>query len=327
MRSVRPFGVFVELAGFRRHGLVHVSQVSAHEVTRRDDADAAKVEALAAVAAEGDQVWVKVIAIKHDDGGAKLSCSIKYVSQKDGADLDANNVELEQQQARPPWQDRPKVELGAVLNVSCTPCGGHGHLKTECYVQLGAKTYDLLPDEDDAQLPRSAQPASGRVENGAHAKETTSAGLAVPLGVPRGRGMGMVQPAWMKHGVGIGGERPPIGHASEGGDDGDSGGRATARGSKKKHKRRERHAVELPDKVSTVEEALAVIAKLEEEKRRKERKKRRREEEQQQKERRRRERKGRTGAGSDASSSSDSGHDGSKGDRHSKKRSRSDRTA
>lgn len=38
----------------------HVTQVSEHEVTRKDDPEDAKVEALRGVAPEGDQVWVKV---------------------------------------------------------------------------------------------------------------------------------------------------------------------------------------------------------------------------------------------------------------------------
>ena len=35
VHSVRPFGFFVRLPGYRRHGLVHISQVSEHEVSRR----------------------------------------------------------------------------------------------------------------------------------------------------------------------------------------------------------------------------------------------------------------------------------------------------
>jgi hypothetical protein len=37
-----------------------------------------------------------------------------------------------------------RFELGAVLDVTCTRCGGRGHLKTDCYAALDTQ-YDLLP--------------------------------------------------------------------------------------------------------------------------------------------------------------------------------------
>ena len=89
---------------------VYMTKVATIQVTRRDDSEEAKVQALASVAGEGEQVWIKVISVKHeDDGSTKVSCSMKYVSQGDGRDLDPNNVQLEQQQSRPPWQEPQKV--------------------------------------------------------------------------------------------------------------------------------------------------------------------------------------------------------------------------
>ncbi|CAM6041789.1 unnamed protein product [Sphagnum compactum] len=149
VHSIRPFGIFVRFDGYRNHGLVHLSQVSDHEVTKKEDSEEAKVQALASVAGEGDQVWVKVISVKvEEDGSTKVACSLKYVNQGNGQDLDPNNVQLEQKISRPPWREPQKLKLEAIYNVQCTRCGGHGHLKKECY-SSGDKMYELLPEEED----------------------------------------------------------------------------------------------------------------------------------------------------------------------------------
>jgi hypothetical protein len=57
VRNVRPFGVFVELQGYRRHGLVHNSQVSEDIAFSREDEDEAKVKAMEFFAPLGSQVW------------------------------------------------------------------------------------------------------------------------------------------------------------------------------------------------------------------------------------------------------------------------------
>ena len=56
MRNVRPFGVFVEMEGYRRHGLVHNSQVSEDIAFSREDEDEAKVKAMEFFAPVGSQV-------------------------------------------------------------------------------------------------------------------------------------------------------------------------------------------------------------------------------------------------------------------------------
>eukprot|EP00898_Chlorokybus_atmophyticus_P003743 jgi/Chlat1/436/Chrsp103S01017 len=139
--SVRPFGVFVQMEGFRKHGLVHISQVSDYEVAKRDADDAAKVAALSQVVAEGESIWVKVVSVKDEGGNVKVGCSIKFVNQTDGHDLDPTGLKLEEQQSKPTFGGRKKVELGAVYNVTCTKCGGHGHIRAECFT--GSK-YELV---------------------------------------------------------------------------------------------------------------------------------------------------------------------------------------
>ena len=150
----------------------------------------------------------------------------------------------------------PQLKLEAVYNVQCTRCGGHGHLKKECY-SSGEKTYELLPEEEDIEVTgKSTMKGKGQIP-----RETQSSGpppslqglssQMLPTG-SIGRGRASVQPAWMKHGIGVGGPAAVPAVAA------DLKGRP-----------------DLPDKVTTVQEALAVIAKLKEEKRRRKEERRR----------------------------------------------------
>lgn len=52
--SIKEYGVFVELEGRRRHGLVHISQVSETRVEAED---------LPTIVEVGESVWVKVISL------------------------------------------------------------------------------------------------------------------------------------------------------------------------------------------------------------------------------------------------------------------------
>lgn len=231
VQSVRPFGIFVRLEGFYKQGLVHLSQLSDHEVTDREDSDALKVKAIAAVAGEGDQVWVKVISLKDDGGGGvKIGCSLKFVSQSTGKDLDPNNVKLDQQQPKGTRQEPKKVTLDAIYNVVCSRCGGHGHLKTECY-GVANKSYELLPEEDNDLTEQLPEPSQTQMPSG-------EAGIKPGFG----RGRAMVLPAWMTHGSGVNAPQ----HL----------------GSESEKKKKKRKASELPDKVTTVEEAMALIAQV-----------------------------------------------------------------
>lgn len=53
---MRPFGVFVALAGYRRHGMVHSSQVSADITFSREDEDDMKVKTMDFYASPGSEV-------------------------------------------------------------------------------------------------------------------------------------------------------------------------------------------------------------------------------------------------------------------------------
>jgi ribosomal protein S1 len=92
VRRIESYGVFVEMDGFSRHGLVcfhhvifflfahtsllkvHISQLSSHRVENPED-----------VVAVGERLHCKVIQIKENDKGIPLvSLSVKYVDQGSG---------------------------------------------------------------------------------------------------------------------------------------------------------------------------------------------------------------------------------------------------
>ena len=125
--SVTPPRVVVspQIPGFRKHGLVHVSQMASYRVRlpgpcadvracfagylaavlacrRTPDTcitvasiDIGQVEKVEDCVAVGDQVWVKVTGASQEDG--KLSFSMKLVDQGDGVDLDPDNSEADRQ--------------------------------------------------------------------------------------------------------------------------------------------------------------------------------------------------------------------------------------
>jgi len=132
------------MENFRKHGLVHVSQLSKQSVL------AAEIPEIVAV---GDVVFVKVIGISEE---GKVSLSMKYANQTSGEDLDGNQVDLmvQGQRKRTSVQELKPLTLGAILDTVCLRCGGKGHLAKECYAtDSGQNKYELLPDTDEVQQP------------------------------------------------------------------------------------------------------------------------------------------------------------------------------
>ena len=70
--GIKPFGAFIEMSGFRTHGLVHISQLAP-----------SRVEAVEDVVRVGQDVLVKVLSVE----AGKVSLSMKAVDQSTGADL------------------------------------------------------------------------------------------------------------------------------------------------------------------------------------------------------------------------------------------------
>jgi DNA-directed RNA polymerase subunit E'/Rpb7 len=61
--SIKDYGVFVEMEGRRRHGLVHISQVSGSRIEAED---------LPTIVEVGEAVWVKVISLAVRSGCVRV---------------------------------------------------------------------------------------------------------------------------------------------------------------------------------------------------------------------------------------------------------------
>ncbi|KAF6261416.1 hypothetical protein COO60DRAFT_1636853 [Scenedesmus sp. NREL 46B-D3] len=90
VHTVKAFGVFVSIEGYRRHVLVHHSQVSDEVLLTRGDEDELKVKALEYAAPPGQRVWVKILEVSPDQNGPgfRVHGSMRVLDQDSGADLD-----------------------------------------------------------------------------------------------------------------------------------------------------------------------------------------------------------------------------------------------
>ena len=79
--SLQKYGCFVEIDGFPRHGLVHISRLASRRVESPDE-----------VVSAGERVYVKVVELKEQPGRpTQISLSMKEVSQEEGEDLDPDH--------------------------------------------------------------------------------------------------------------------------------------------------------------------------------------------------------------------------------------------
>ncbi|XP_046751072.1 nucleolar protein of 40 kDa-like [Diprion similis] len=154
--AVQNYGAFVRIPGCTQQGLVHKSQVSSSHV---DD--------VGEVLQRGERVWCKIISINEE---GKISLSMKLVNQGNGTDLDPNGVQLQRDEQKrktsAPGQ-RKVIQLQAVLNTTCSKCGTHGHLSSDCFMSPGGKTYELIPEieeEDEAKEARKPDIEEGTIE-------------------------------------------------------------------------------------------------------------------------------------------------------------------
>ncbi|XP_072227179.1 zinc finger CCHC domain-containing protein 17 [Leuresthes tenuis] len=143
--SVQTYGAFVRLPGYKKEGLVHVSEMSA-----------SRVENVSEIVDVGEKVWIKVIGREIQGDKIKLSFSMKAVNQGTGRDLDPNNVMAEQDaRRRRHFRDQTgnRITLEAVLNTTCSKCGCKGHFTKDCFSAPGLQ-YALLPEEEDEEPQR-----------------------------------------------------------------------------------------------------------------------------------------------------------------------------
>ncbi|XP_078123843.1 zinc finger CCHC domain-containing protein 17 [Sander vitreus] len=146
--SLQTYGAFVRLPGYKKEGLVHVSEMSA-----------TRIENASEVVDMGEQVWIKVIGREIRDDKVKLSFSMKAVNQGTGQDLDPNNVMAEQDaRRRKQFRDHTgnRITLEAVLNTTCSKCGCKGHFTKDCFSAPGLQ-YALLPEEDEEEQRQQQQ--------------------------------------------------------------------------------------------------------------------------------------------------------------------------
>ncbi|XP_030267777.1 nucleolar protein of 40 kDa-like [Sparus aurata] len=149
--SVQTYGAFVRLPGYKKEGLVHVSEMSA-----------TRVEKASEIVDVGEQVWIKVIGRETRGDKVKLSFSMKAVNQGTGRDMDPNNVMAEQDaRRRKQFRDHTgnRITLEAVLNTTCSKCGCKGHFTKDCFSAPGLQ-YALLPEEDDVEPQQPQQQTS-----------------------------------------------------------------------------------------------------------------------------------------------------------------------
>ncbi|KAG7244975.1 hypothetical protein INR49_023541 [Caranx melampygus] len=149
--SVQTYGAFVRLPGYKKEGLVHVSEMSA-----------SRVENASEIVDVGEQVWIKVIGREIRGDKVKLSFSMKAVNQGTGRDLDPNNVMAEQDaRRRRQFRDQTgnRITLEAVLNTTCSKCGCKGHFTKDCFSAPGLQ-YALVPEEDDEERQQQQQSAT-----------------------------------------------------------------------------------------------------------------------------------------------------------------------
>ncbi|XP_014331568.1 nucleolar protein of 40 kDa [Xiphophorus maculatus] len=150
--SVQSYGAFVRLPGYKKEGLVHVSEMSA-----------SRVENASEIVDVGEHVWIKVIGREIQGDKVKLSFSMKAVNQGTGQDLDPNNVMADQDaRRRKQFRDHTsnRITLEAVLNTTCSKCGCKGHFTKDCFSAPGLQ-YALVPEEDDEEAQQQ-QTATNR---------------------------------------------------------------------------------------------------------------------------------------------------------------------
>jgi len=83
--SIQSYGIFVNIPGYYKQGLVHISEMSNFKIDKPED-----------ITEIDQEVWVKVISINEEN--KKVNLSMKYVTQREGNDIDPNNVLLLQSQ-------------------------------------------------------------------------------------------------------------------------------------------------------------------------------------------------------------------------------------
>lgn len=206
VKRIEPYGVFVQLQGYRRFCLVHFTQVSNYLEFTREDTDDAKKQALGEVVRINDRVYVKVVEVQQDDRGPKISGSLKLVDQGTGEDLDPGGTRYQPRgQGEGDRQHPGRAPVGANAgNLKAPGVVDWGHLRGPDVVYGGNENrkYGLLEQEPEPQLAPKESLGPGGGEGRSLA--------------PAGRGRGAVMPAWLTQSGGLGGSAPGSGGGARG---------------------------------------------------------------------------------------------------------------
>lgn len=183
--KVEDFGAFIEMDGYKRHGLIHRSQLSNY-----------KVEKVSDVLDVNDSVFVKVVSVDTvESGRVKIGLSMKYADQSKGTDLDPTGSGYSRDADRRAggkggsWEPEPIRAADALRNATCRRCGAKGHIASECFSQINApaedeqsagsgddkfvmkqskaptyKTYDLIPSDDERELVAASTAVAERAK-------------------------------------------------------------------------------------------------------------------------------------------------------------------
>lgn len=188
--DIKPYGLFVQLQGYRRNGLVHSSQVSEHMGFTREDADEDKVAALAGVVSVGEAVWVKVVELEAGpEGRTKVGCSMRLVNQSSGADLDPTGTHYRPRGQRDGAGGEEGVPGRREAGVRPNGLVDWGHHRADVR-QAGGEAYDLVPSDeervpDDRLLPGThADAHTSRMVTSASRMQAVGGGLLPPGMLP-----------------------------------------------------------------------------------------------------------------------------------------------
>jgi len=112
---------------------------------------------------------------KPKSNAKKVSLSLRLVSQSDGKDLDPNNSQLSMMlnKLKKVPEDQKPLELGAILNTTCTKCNGKGHLAIECFSAKTGVKYDLIasPKHTGDEQGEVVQKTEKKDEKKKHSKD------------------------------------------------------------------------------------------------------------------------------------------------------------
>ena len=117
VQRIAPFGIFVEMAGYRKWGLVPVFQISDYLDVPRETPDDEKVRTISGVVTAGDSAWVKVVDVYEDEQGRPM----KLLTRKQAKEEKARLKEEEYQEEMTDMSSRKRTGLPSRVDALSKP--------------------------------------------------------------------------------------------------------------------------------------------------------------------------------------------------------------